>query len=104
MPLPSGTVPVAPSAADTPPPPAFLVRFPEDTWKKLASADGQVTITVGDDMVSTATGKTMGALTPRADSEPAGARPDPTGFADGAAVGAVRLRHERRPASAHRRR
>ena len=53
MPLPSGTVPVAPSAADTPPPPAFLVRFPEDTWAKLAAADGEVTITVGDDMVST---------------------------------------------------
>ncbi|EKD01378.1 hypothetical protein A1Q2_04325 [Trichosporon asahii var. asahii CBS 8904] len=50
MPLPSGTVPVAPSAADTPPPPAFLVRFPEDTWAKLAAADGEVTITVGDDM------------------------------------------------------
>lgn len=50
MPLPSGTIPLVQVAA--PPPPAFLVRFPEDTWTKLgaaARAGEQVSFTVGDD-------------------------------------------------------
>ncbi|RSH87682.1 uncharacterized protein EHS24_000196 [Apiotrichum porosum] len=50
MPLPSGTLPLAPSSSS--PPPAFLVRFPEDTWNKLGAAANngdEVTFTIGDD-------------------------------------------------------
>lgn len=57
MPLPGGTIPLAPSGGS--PPPAFLVRFPEDTWNKLGQAAREgtdVTITVDGDIVSSWTG------------------------------------------------
>ncbi|BEJ12134.1 hypothetical protein CspHIS471_0205940 [Cutaneotrichosporon sp. HIS471] len=49
MPLPSGIIPLAPGEPGAVPSPAFFVRFPEDTWTKLAAAldDGSpVTFTV----------------------------------------------------------
>lgn len=55
MPLPEGTIPLAPGEVDVLPAPAFLVRFPEDTWTKLAAAaaDGsQVSFTVDGGIVS----------------------------------------------------
>ncbi|GMK54632.1 hypothetical protein CspeluHIS016_0112180 [Cutaneotrichosporon spelunceum] len=38
MPLPSGIIPLAPGEPGAIPSPAFFVRFPEDTWSKLAAA------------------------------------------------------------------
>ncbi|CAK9786504.1 hypothetical protein CC85DRAFT_300048 [Cutaneotrichosporon oleaginosum] len=49
MPLPSGTIPLAPGEPDSLPAPAFLVRFPEDAWSQLAEAaanGGEVNFTV----------------------------------------------------------
>lgn len=53
MPLPGGTIPLTPSEPGAVPPPAFLVKFPEDTWNKLAAAassGAEVSFTVDEDI------------------------------------------------------
>lgn len=55
MPLPGGTIPLAPGEPGQVPAPAFLVRFPEDTWRRLAAAEADglpVTFTMGGGLVS----------------------------------------------------
>ncbi|TXT11148.1 hypothetical protein VHUM_01899 [Vanrija humicola] len=55
MPLPGGTIPLTPSEPGAVPPPAFLVKFPEDTWNKLAAAassGADVSFTVDEDGLS----------------------------------------------------
>lgn len=48
MPLPGGPIPLA--LGERKAPPSYLIRFPEDTWAKLASAadEGSVSLTVDD--------------------------------------------------------
>lgn len=55
MPLPDGTIPLAAGERGALPAPAFLVRFPEDTWTKLAAAaanGSEVSFTVDGGIVS----------------------------------------------------